>query len=185
MFSIDVADLFPRFLLNDKNGYAMAKAIKAGLDYFLTKCQDGLDCVLDVEKMPEWRLDEMAWEFNILYDYTEETEIKRNWIRDAVEYYAKYGTAAAIVKYLKGKFDSVTVEEWWEYDGDPCHFRVIVTGEWSDVADEWAKKAIAEVQNERSVLDNIIFNSGTVTADLNVAAAVCGIDITDEIVMMD
>ena len=184
MFEFDIQRLFPKFILKDKNGYAMAKAIEAGLNYFLEKAQDGLDCVQDVDKMPEWRLDEMAWEYNILYDYSESVETKRKWIKNAVAYYAKYGTAAAIVNYLEGVFDSVTVEEWWEYGGDPCHFRVIVTGEWSAVADEWAKKAIAEVQNVRSVLDNIIFNAGSVTVDLNIAAAVCGVDIEDTAVMM-
>ena len=184
MFDIDIRQLIPKFILNDKNGYAMAKAIEAGLKYFLKKCQEGLDCVQDVDKMPEWRLDEMAWEYNVLFDYAESIDAKRKWIKNATEYYAKYGTVAAIMKYLDGVFDSVKVEEWWEYGGDPCHFRVIVTGEWSDVADEWAKKAIAEVQNVRSVLDNIIFNAGSVTINLNVAAAICGIDIEDTAMMM-
>ena len=106
MFEFDFSRLFPRFLLNDKNGYAMAKAIEAGLNYFLEKCQDGLDCVQNVEKMPEWRLDEMAWEYNILYDYAAPVATKRIWIANAIEYYAKYGTAAAITKYLEGVFGS-------------------------------------------------------------------------------
>lgn len=185
MFTFDIARLFPRFLLNDKNGYAMAKAIEAGLKYFLEKCQDGLDCLQDVDKMPEWRLDEMAWEYNILYDYSESVETKRKWIKYAVEYYAKYGTAAAIINYLEGKFDSVNLEEWWQYEADPFHFRVIVTGEWSQAADDWAKKAVAATQNVRSILDNIIFNAGSVTIPLNVAAAVCGLEITDEIQMLE
>ena len=179
MFTFEIARLFPCFILNDKNGYAMAKAIEVGLNYFLEKAQDGLDCVQNVDNMPEWRLDEMAWEYNILYDYTESVETKRKWIKYAVDYYAKYGTAAAIVKYLEGVFDSVTVEEWWQYGGEPYHFRVIVTGEWSEVADEWAKKAIAEVQNVRSVLDNIIFNSGGTTANVTTGAAAIGVDITE------
>ena len=69
-------------------------------------------------------------------------------------------------------------------DGVVLHFRVIVTGEWSDVADEWAKKAIAEVQNVRSVLDNIIFNAGSTTMDLNIGFAVCGVEIEDTALMM-
>ena len=184
MFEFDFSRLFPRFLLNDKNGYAMAKAIEAGLNYFLEKCQDGLDCVQNVEKMPEWRLDEMAWEYNILYDYAAPVATKRIWIANAIEYYAKYGTAAAITKYLEGVFGSVNVEEWWEYEGDPCHFRVVVTGEWSEEADAWAKKAIAEVQNVRSILDNIIYNSGGAEIPLYVAAAPFGIDITYEAKML-
>lgn len=155
MFSIDVADLFPRFLLNDKNGYAMAKAIEAGLKYFLEKCQDGLDCVLDVEKMPEWRLDEMAWELNCLYDYAADVEAKRAWIRDATPLFASYGTPSAIYNYLAGYFDGIEVEEFWQYDGDPFHFRVTVDGEWTPENEAWARKAIAAAKNVRSVLDDM------------------------------
>lgn len=184
MFEFDIAHLFPRFLLNDRNGYAMARAIEAGLKYFLKTCQDGLDCVQDVDKMPEWRLDEMAWEYNILYDYSESVEAKRKWIKDATSYYAKYGTAAAIMKYLDGVFDSVKVEEWWEYGGDPCHFRVIVTGEWSEEAAIWAEKAVGATKNVRSILDGIQFSSGDATIQVYAAAAACGVDIEDTAVMM-
>lgn len=184
MFDIDIRQLIPKFILNDKNGYAMAKAIEAGLKYFLKTCQDGLDCVQDVDKMPEWRLDEMAWEYNVLYDYTESIDAKRKWIKNATDYYAKYGTAAAIMKYLDGVFDSVKVEEWWEYGGDPCHFRVIVTGEWSEEAAIWAEKAVAATKNVRSILDGIQFSSGDATIQVYAAAAACGVDIEDTAVMM-
>lgn len=155
MFTFDVANLFPRFLLNDKNGYAIAKAIEAGLKFFLAKCQDGIDCVLDIEKMPEWRLDEMAWELNCLYDYTAGIETKRQWIRDAVPLFAAYGTPSAIYKYLAGYFEEVEVEENWQYGGDPFHFRVNVSGEWTPANEAWARRAIAATQNVRSVLDDL------------------------------
>ncbi len=184
MFKFNVERYIPKFLLDDKNGFALAKAIEVAMQRMNDTIKQGIDCLHDYDTMPEWRLDELAWETNCLYDYNASIETKREWIKNAAEYYAKYGTVAATIKYLEGVFDSVTVEEWWEYGGDPCHFRVIVTGEWSDVADEWAKKAIAEVQNVRSVLDNIIFNAGSVVIDLSVAAAACGVDIEDTAVMM-
>ena len=74
MINFNVADVFPRFILNDTNGYAMAKAIEAALKYFLAKCQEGLDTLQDVDKMPEWRLDECAWESNCLYDYNADVD---------------------------------------------------------------------------------------------------------------
>ena len=162
MFSIDVADLFPRFLLNDKNGYAMAKAIEAGLNYFLEKCQDGLDCVLDVEKMPEWRLDELAWEYNCLYDYGADIEQKRAWIRDAMPMYRLYGTPQAVYKYLAGYFDGIELEENWQYGGDPFHFRVTADGEWTPENEAWARKAIAAAKNVRSVLDDLRAGCGCI-----------------------
>ena len=88
------------------------------------------------------------------------------------------------MKYLDGVFDSVKVEEWWEYGGDPCHFRVIVTGEWSEEAAIWAEKAVAATKNVRSILDGIQFSSGDATIQVYAAAAACGVDIEDTAVMM-
>lgn len=155
MFEFDIAHLFPRFLLNDRNGYAMAKAIEAGLKYFLKTCQDGLDCVQNVEKMPEWRLDEMAWELNCLYDFHADVGSKRKWIRDAIPLFASYGTTEAINNFLTGYFDDIEVEEYWQYGGDPFHFRVTLSGEWTDDREAWARRAIATSKNVRSVLDSL------------------------------
>ena len=62
MFDFRIEDLLPAFLLADRNGYAMAKAVEAALKIMCSTVQTGLDIVKDVEQMPEWRLDEMAWE---------------------------------------------------------------------------------------------------------------------------
>ena len=79
MFVFDVTKYVPQFLLNDKNGYAMAKAIEAGINYMNTACLNGTKLIYDVDTMPEWRLDELAWEYNLVYDYTADIDVKRDW----------------------------------------------------------------------------------------------------------
>lgn len=153
MFEFDIAQLFPRFVLNDTNGYALARAIEAALKYFLEKCQEGLDCVLDVDKMPEWRLDEMAWELNCLYDFNAGIEAKRIWIKNAIPYYRLFGTPQAVYQFLSGYFDEVELEENWNYGADPFHFRVTVEGTWTPENESWARRAIEAAKNVRSVLD--------------------------------
>ena len=155
MITYDIYQLFPKFILRDKNGYAMAKAIKAALDYFLNKCQDGIDTVLNVDKMPEWRLDEMAWEYNVPYDYTARIEQKREWVRKAIPMYRILGTKEAILQYLEGYFGEVEVEENWQYSGDPFHFRVTVGGEWTPDTEDWATEAVNRVKSLRSILDDM------------------------------
>ena len=179
--SVNIFQIFPRFILEDKDGFAMCKALEAGMKYFLEKCQDGLNLILDVDEMPEWRLDELAWEYNILYDYDADVEIKRKWIANAMKFYSIYGTPAGIVQYLKAAFDNASIEEWTEYGGDPYHFRVNTTGEWSVENDAWARKSIAAVKNVRSVLDAITFNAGDVETTILTLAAPCGITITNEV----
>ena len=161
MIAFDIAQLVPEFLRNDKNGYAIAKAIEAGLRHFLARAQEGLDCLQNIEKMPEWRLDELAWELGCLYDYQADIEAKRRWISEATPLFSAYGTPQAIYNYLNGFFEQVELEEYWQYHGDPFHFRVTVSGKWTDANEEWTRRAVAQAKNVRSVLDDIAIGSGT------------------------
>lgn len=155
MIPVHIEHLFPDFLLNDKNGYAMAKAIEAGLKYFCGTIAKAYRDFADVESMPEKRLDELAWEYNCLYDYSADVESKRRWIREALPMYRILGTPAAIIQYMQGYFDEVKVEEWWEYGGEPYHFRVLLNGDVNTSKMQWVKKAIDRAKNVRSELDNI------------------------------
>lgn len=161
MIDFDIRNLFPEFLLADKNGFAMAKAIGAGLKYMVSHVQTGLKVLQDVESMPEWRLDEIAWELGCLYDHNANIEAKRRWIRDATPLAAALGTPQAIYNYLEGYFDEVELEEYWQYGGEPFHFRVTVSGEWTAENEAWARKAIEASKNVRSILDDFSVGSGT------------------------
>ena len=179
--TFDIKRLVPRFIYNDPNGYALSKAIEAAFEYVIEKVEEGLAILQNPDSMPEWRLDELAEDYNILYDYEADVETKRGWIKNARAFYLLYGTAEGIVRYLEAAFDSASVDEWWEYGGEPYHFRVNATGEWSEEAEAWAMKSVEAVKNLRSVLDTITFNTGDVTAPLTTLAAVYGMEITEEL----
>jgi len=154
MIDFEIKQLIPRFLLRDKNGKAMAYAIEAALRAMNSVAKTGVDLIANVETMPEWRLDELAWEYNCLYDYAANINEKRRWIREAVPIYRVYGTVKAIYNYLEGVFDEVEVEENWQYGSEPFHFRVTVGGEWTDAKEAWADQAIEAAKNVRSILDS-------------------------------
>lgn len=153
MIGFDIRQLFPRFLLEDPEGYAMARALSAGLSLFLETAEAGLDTWSNVDSMPEWRLDEMAWEYNIPYDYSADAEVKRGWIRNASRLQRLYGTAEGVTEFLKARFDDASISEAWEYGGEPYHFRLDITGEWTVARIQWARRAIEAAKNVRSVLD--------------------------------
>lgn len=158
----DITPLIPSFLLADRNGYAIAKAIEKAAIILTDTIQAGVDAVLNVDKMPEWRLDEMAWEYNCLYDYNAGVEVKRHWIGDAMPLYAVLGTPQAVYNFLDGYFDQIELEEYWQYAGKPFHFRITVSGELNDANEAWMRRTIAESKNVRSILDDIAIGSGTV-----------------------
>lgn len=161
MIDFTIHQLFPDFILADKNGYAMANAIERALQIMCSTIQTGIDNLQDIDKMPEWRLDEMAWELGCLYDHNANIETKRRWIKDATPLYAALGTPQAIYNFLEGFFEQVELEEHWQYHGEPFHFRVTVSGEWNDANETWLRRAIEASKNVRSVLDNIALGSGT------------------------
>lgn len=185
MFTFNIEQWVPKFILNDQNGYAIAKAIEVAMRKMDEVVSDGLACLYDFDTMPEWRLDELAWETNCLYDYDADIDTKREWIKNASRFYLTFGTPAGIIQYLEGMFGTVSVEEAGQYGADPYHFRVVVTGEWSEKNDAWSRKAVEATKNVRSILDNILFNSGGASIKLNVAAAVCGIDIKETVTILE
>lgn len=162
MIEFAIHQLFPDFMLADKNGYAMARAIERALQIMCETVQTGVDNLQNIDKMPEWRLDEMAWELGCLYDSNANIETKRRWIKDATPLYAALGTPQAVYNFLEGFFEQVELEENWQYAGEPFHFRVTVSGEWNDANEAWMRRAIASAKNVRSVLDDIAVGSGTV-----------------------
>lgn len=159
MFKVDITKMVPRFILNDKNGYALAKALEAGAQMMNDIINDGVRCIADYDAMPEWRLDELAWETNCLYDYNADIETKRKWIKNAIPWYRLYGTPEAVYRYISSYFDDIILEENWIYGGEPYHFRVTVEGTWTPENEAWARKAIDTAKNVRSVLDALQIGS--------------------------
>ena len=151
----DVREAVPKFLLRDKNGYAIAMAIQAGMEYMLGRVDAGLAILHDVDEMPEWRLDEVAWETNCLYDYTAGIEAKREWIRNAWKNSLLHGTPAGVMQYIQPFFPEAKMEEWDEYGGEPYHFKIDLGEEWSPESELVLVNAIDKGKNVRSVLDEV------------------------------
>lgn len=155
MKKLEANQLFPQFLLNDKNGYAMANAIIVGLELFRYKLQEAVGIVLDVETMPEWRLDELAWEYGCIYDYTAEVEAKREWIRNAIGMHSVIGTPDGIRQYLSGYFEDARIIENWDFGGEPFTFRVETMGAYNGKLEAWSLQAADRAKNLRSNLDRL------------------------------
>lgn len=159
MLDFSSGQLFPRFILADKNGYALAKAIEKALHIMCDVIKTGVEIEKNVEKMPEWRLDEMAWELNALwYDYSESLEVKRQQIAGAMTFYDRLGTPYAVLSAVKAVYGDGMLSEWFEYGGDPYHFKVFTTN--STALTENKSKFLAllsAVKSLRSVLDSVTY----------------------------
>lgn len=154
-FEFSFRNMIPNFILADKNGYAMAKAIDAGVRYFLARVKEGVESVTDIAKMPEWRLDEMAWAYNVTwYDRNADVETKRRVINGMYEIFRQAGTKNAITKMIAQYFGDGKVEEWFTYDGEPYHFRSVTPNtEAGTSAYTRLERNIEDLKNVRSVYD--------------------------------
>ena len=178
MFDFDIRSV-PRFILRDKNGYALAKAIQAAMQIMNDTVEDGVNCITDIDKMPEWRLDELAWELNIeWYDYEYDIEVKRRTVKTFQEVYKRLGTNYAVHTALQAIYPNCEIREWFDYNGTPFKFRLLVDTSDDGVTPDQIQRALDRIQyyrNERSVLDGvqyIISPSEPVTA--NAAACASG-----------
>lgn len=176
--NFEIEKLVPRFLLRDKNGYALAKAIEAGLNDMCAIVDRSVKTLQDVETAPEWRLDELAWEYGAeWYDYDADLETKRAQIEGVRAFYNRLGTPYAVVSALEAVYGNGFVEEWFDYGAEAYHYRVLVTDE-KAVTEyrERVTKLLNIVSNVRSVLDGIVYYGAQGTANSIIMTAAAGVD---------
>ena len=125
--------------------------------------ETGVSWINDTDEMPEWRLDDLGWEYGILYDSLQSVDVKRQWVANALENYKRYGTLGALKEYLTAVFDIVQVQEASSYSGSPYHFKIKVEGDYTTANRDLIYKAIEVVGNVRSVCDGVTYSA--VTAD--------------------
>ena len=147
MLEHNLSDLYPRFILRDRNGHAMAEALDAAMKYFTDKVEEGIKLIDDVDSMPEWRLDEMAWELDCFYDWQGTLAEKRDWIRNALPYSYDAGTPKAVREYLEAYLGDVTIQE------SPSGYQFMTTSVSGLTSGSFSKiaYAIEKAKNVRSV----------------------------------
>jgi len=158
MVDFRIEELTPRFLMEDRNGRAMARAIEAGLRAMCGVIAKSAAEAIDIDEMPEWRLDELAREMDVPWYITDaEIEAKRAAIRDAYQAQARIGTRWAVEHIAKRFFVDAIIDEWWAYGAEPYHFRARTPAvqEGTRGARDFAE-VVERTKNTRSVLDGVL-----------------------------
>ena len=112
-----------------------------------------------IATMPEWLLDYMAVELRTpSYDENYSLKTKRALIQGSLLFYTQMGTPAAANRIIETIFETGYIEEWYEYDGKPHHFRAYV-GDGGEVGPgelEEFRRVLSSVKRLSSWLDDII-----------------------------
>ena len=118
---------FPFALRNDPSLYAMATAVAT----VLAKRPEEIERVLiypAIDKLPEDLLDILAYDLTVdWYDFDAPIDRKRDLIKTSFYVHRHLGTKGAVSAALSAMYPGTTVKEWFEYDGEPFHFRILST----------------------------------------------------------
>lgn len=155
-------DIMPENLASQVETKAFAYAVGRQIEK-LCAYSDEARTYAAIATMPEWLLDYMAVELRTpSYDENYSLKTKRALIQGSLLFYTQMGTPAAVNRIIETIFETGYIEEWYEYDGDPHHFRAYV-GDGGEVGPgelEEFRRVLSSVKRLSSWLDDII----TITA---------------------
>lgn len=119
-----LTDILPEELASQKEVQALAHAVGRQVAK-LCKYADNARTYAAIATLPENVLDYLAVELRTpAYEESYPIETKRGLIQDTLLFYAQMGTPAAVNRIVKTIFGVGEIEEWFEYGGQPHHFRV-------------------------------------------------------------
>lgn len=119
-------DIMPENLAEQPEIQALAYAVGRQLEKLLAYA-DGARTYAAIYAVPEKVLDLLAVELRTpYYDENFSLPTKRALIQETILFYTQMGTPAATEKIVSSIFGRGYIKEWFEYNGEPHHFRVIV-----------------------------------------------------------
>lgn len=119
-------DIMPENLASQAEVRAIACAVGRQVEK-LCAYSDAARTYAAIATMPEWLLDYMAVELRTpSYKESYSIKTKRALIQGSLLFYTQMGTPAAVNRIIETIFETGYIEEWYEYGGDPHHFRAYV-----------------------------------------------------------
>ena len=111
-----------------------------------------------VDELDEETLDVLAVDLHIdWYNPSADIDVKRALVKSSDKVHMYLGTPYAVEQLMEDYFGDGVVEEWYEYNGDAGHFRVVTSN--SSVTGDLAAQfmlTLEKVKRKSSRLDTII-----------------------------
>lgn len=124
---LEFIKVLPHWMRDDIANIALA----SGVDKAVKPIVDNIPMLStwdQIDNLPEWELDEIAWEQNLFwYSANAPIETKRQLIKTGLQVWSKLGTKWACEQVITAYFGEGYIKEWFEYDGQPGRFRVYST----------------------------------------------------------
>lgn len=164
MTKIQNASLYEILPFNIKSDNIEVEALSYTIQQsisMLCKFSDSVRIMAVIDDMPEKVIDNLAVELNLpCYHSESNLNVKRALVKDAFIWHTIAGTVSAIRRYFSTIAQDTDIQEWFDYGGDPYHFRIIVTvPENQEVTESILMdmaQQIGKLKNARSILDEAL-----------------------------
>lgn len=178
----DLLRLFPEALARDESAAALGDAAVELLAE-LAEQSDALEIYNRIDELPEALLDILARDLKVDWysgDYT--LEEKGATVKSSFQVHKQMGTKTGVETALRAIYPDTEILLWWEYGGEPYHFRLLIDAT-AEGVDEAKHSAVMErlefYKSLRDVLDEIEYRDAGTSAAAFAAAAVMGEALTD------
>lgn len=151
-------DGFPLALQKDPKMVALAHSVANVLKMRLDEVTLG-QIYTRIDELPEDLLDILAKDFAVdWYDSSYSLQAKRKTIKDCWYVHRHRGTKAAVETSISALYPHSSIEEWFNYNGTPYHFRVKISSDTIDMSKhERIRRKVVCYKNLRSYLDSITY----------------------------
>lgn len=176
VYNIDFTRALPQTLKNDESIFAFGRVIAGELQENIRLSRLNI-IYARIDELEEPLLDVLAHDFHVdWYDPDSPPEVKREIIKESVRVHKRLGTKYAVESVVRAYFGSGEVREWWEYGGEPHHFKIISGN--PNITDEQAARffhILEVVKRKSSWLETILitltgeayFSMGVVFKEFN------------------
>ncbi|MEN6371906.1 MAG: phage tail protein I [Armatimonadota bacterium] len=170
---VSLYELLPESIKGDDQLMAVCDA----LDQQMTDIAEDIEVYLpflpNLDNIPERIVDLLAWQYHVDdYDPAADIAIKRGRVMSAIADHRIQGTPKAVKNVLDAMFgkDNYSMFEWFEYGGEPYHFRVVATTSIELTEDFMTRleNALVPAKNVRSWYDLSIAKNGNIPFTVNV-----------------
>lgn len=159
------------------NATPLQKDLENAIAFRLGKLDIPNRWLMNPEKCPEHILPWLAWAVSVdVWNDAWAVETRRAVIKASLQVHKQKGTIGALKRALAAfNFDNTQVEEWFEYGGEPFHFKVLVevlTADFDILELTEVYSVIQSAKNVRSHLDSLETYLATRTNMPIIAAAI-------------
>ena len=159
--NVDLATLLPGSVIWDDDAVRIMQASDPELKAVMAAIRDRLQNIYNIDNLAERVVDLLAWEHHVDYPpRSGSLADKCAQVRGSMAEHRMHGTRYAVRKLCDDFFGegNYTLQEWFQYAGEPFWFRV----EFIDVIADWPDflARLRIVKNVRSWAELIMRNNG-------------------------